>query len=244
MCGPEQVLAGDVAAAVRAALPAAGQAVFFAGNDVERDIWAACGVIPPQGQDRLAVVWDAHKLRRPHELVPLVKAGREAAGSWLLFISAEDDFTRGKDGLAPHLAAIRDSRHGQLIRCTVPKDDDLLDWVIRQWPGLARNAAYRLLMRAGGNLAAVRDAGAKSRATGLADEKYIDVLCSQRSGEEFTELLVAGDRQGALAAARDMPCRRTVRSRRRHRLARFPAGHAGRYPGGTAPPARGPGHRR
>ena len=108
-------------------------------------------------------------------------------------------------GLAPHLAAIRDSRHGQLVRCTVPKDDDLLDWVARQWPGLGRNAAHRLLTRAGGDLAAARDAGARSRATGLTEEKYIDVLCAPRPGEEFAELLVAGDRQGALAAARDMP---------------------------------------
>ncbi len=210
VCGPEQVLADDVVSAVKDGLPGAGRSVFFAGNDVERDIWVGCSVIPPPGQDRLAVVYDAHKLRRPHELVPLVKAGREAAGAWLLFVSGENDFFRvpapdGGTELAPHLAAIRDSRYGQLVRCTVPRDDALLDWAVRQWPGLGRNAAHRLLTRAGGDLAAVRDAGAKSRATGLADEKYIDVLCAQRPGEEFAELLVAGDRQGALAAARDMP---------------------------------------
>jgi hypothetical protein len=203
VCGPEQVLAGDVMAAVRAALPPerVERAVFFAGNDAERDIWAACSVIPPAGQERLVVVWDAHKLRRPHELAPLVKAGREAAGAWLAFVSAEDDFTRGKDGLAPHLAAIRDSRHGQLIRCTAPGGDDLLDWAARQWPGLGRNAAHRLVTRAGGDLAAIRDAGAKACATRLTEEKYIDVLCDPWPGEEFAGLLLAGDRQGALAAA-------------------------------------------
>ena len=206
VCGPEQALADDVAAAVRAALPGAGRAVFFAGNDVERESGLGAAVVPPPGQDRVAIVYDAHKLRRPHELVPLVKAGREAAGAWLLFVSGENDFTRvRRRGLAPHLAAIRDSRHGQLVRCIVPKDDDLLDWVARQWPGLGRNAAHRLLTRAGGDLAAARDAGARSRATGLTEEKYIDVLCAPRPGEEFAELLVAGDRQGALAAARDMP---------------------------------------
>jgi DNA polymerase III delta subunit len=210
VCGPEQVLSDDVAATVRAAFPSGDRAVYFAGFDVERDIWAACAVISPAGQERLVIVHDAGRLRRPHELVPLVKAGREAAGVYLLFSSAEDDFTRvsapdGGMSLAPHLAAIRDSRNGQLIRCTLPKDDDLLDWAARQWPGLGRNAAHRLLARAGGDLAAVRDAGNKARASGLADEKYIDVLCEQRPGEEFAELLVAGDRKGALAAARDMP---------------------------------------
>ena len=58
-------------------------------------------VIPPPGQDRVAIVYDAHKLRRPHELVPLVKAGREAAGAWLLFVSGENDFTRDGDGSRP-----------------------------------------------------------------------------------------------------------------------------------------------
>jgi hypothetical protein len=200
VCGPEQVLADDVVSSVRAALPGAGTAVFFAGNDVERDIWAAAGVVPPPDQQRLVLVRDAQNLRRPGELVPLVKAGREASGAHLLFVSAEQDFSRGPDGLAPHLAAVRDCRQGQLIRCTPPRDEDLLDWVARQWPGLGRNAAYRLLDRAGGDLAAVREAGAKAVATGLTEEKYIDVLCEPRPGEEFSDALVRGDRAGALAA--------------------------------------------
>jgi hypothetical protein len=200
VCGPEPVLAGDVTATVRAALPRDGQVVCFAGNDLERDIWAACGIVPPAGQDRLVVVYDAHRLRRPEELVPLVKAGREAAGAWLLFVSGDRDFPRDEDGLAPHLAAIRDSRCGQLIRCTPPRDDDLLDWAARCWPGLGRNAAHRLLTRAGGDLAAVRAAGDKARASGLTAEKYIDIMCEGRPGEEFAEALIRGDRAGALAA--------------------------------------------
>jgi hypothetical protein len=205
VCGPEQVLADDVAASVRASLPDADRVTVFAGDGAERDIWAACGVIPPAGQERLVVVHGAQKLRRPGELVPLVKAGKEAAGSYLLLASAEDDFTRDKDGLAPHLAALRDSRSGQLIRCVRPKDDDLLDWAARCWPGLGRNAAHRLLTRAGGDLAAVRGAGAKAAASGLTDEKYIDVLCEPRPGEEFAEYLIRGDRAAALAAAPGSP---------------------------------------
>ncbi len=205
VCGPEQALAVDVLDGVCAALPEVIPAVYFAGNDIERDIWAACGVLPPAGQERLVIVHDSHKLRRPGALVPLVKAGREAAGVYLLFVSADQDFSRDADGLAPHLAAIRDARHGQLIRCTLPKDDDLLDWVARQWPGLGRNAAQRLLERAGGDLGAVRTAGLKARMTGLLDEKYIPVLCEPPPGGQFAELLVAGDRAGALAAAAATP---------------------------------------
>ena len=202
VCGPEQALAGDVVDSICDSQPVAGRVVYFAGNDIERDIWAAAGVIAPVGQERLVVVHDAQKLRRPGELVPLVKAGREAAGSFLLFVSAENDFPRDSGGLVPQLAAIRDARHGQLIRCTAPKDDDLLDWVSRQWPGLGRNDAHRLLERAGGDLSIVRDAGARARACGLLDEKYIPVLCEPPPGGEFAELLIAGDRAGALAAAR------------------------------------------
>lgn len=201
VCGPEQALASGVADAVRAGLPGAGVAVFFAGTDVERDIWAAAGVLPPPDQQRLVIVHDAHRLRRPAELVPLVKAGKEAAGAYLLFLSGDADFLRDGDGLAPHLAAIRDSRSGQLIRCTAPKEDDLLDWAARCWPGLGRNAAWRLLDRAGFDLSAVREAGAKAVATGLTEEKYIEVLCEPRPGTEFAEALLRGDRAVALAAA-------------------------------------------
>jgi hypothetical protein len=201
VCGPEQALASDVVDSICGALDRWGQAVYFAGNDTERDIWAACGVIAPVGQERLVVVHDAQKLRRPGELVPLVKAGRAAAGSFLLFVSAEQDFPRDSGALAPHLAAIRDARHGQLIRCTTPKEDDLLDWVSRQWPGLGRNAAHRLLERASWDLGSVRMAGAKASATGLLDEKYIPVMCEPPAGGEFAELLLNGDRAGALAAA-------------------------------------------
>lgn len=189
-----------MAAAVRAALPDAGTAVFFAGNDVERDIWAAAGIVPPAGQRRLVIVHDAHRLRRPGELAPLVKAGKEAAGSFLVFVSGDRDFARGPDGLAPHLAAIRDSRQAQMIRCAALAGDDLLDWAARCWPGLGRNAASRLAERAGHDLAAIREAGAKAAASGLLDERYIEVLCEARPGEEFAEALVRGDRAGALAA--------------------------------------------
>lgn len=201
VCGPEPVLTADVTGVVRAGLPGAGTAVFFAGTDVERDIWAAAGVVPPPDQQRLVIVYEAHRLRRSGELVPLVKAGKEAAGAYLLFVSGDADFPRDGDGLAPHLAAIRDSRSGQLIRCTAPKDDDLLDWVIRQWPGLGRNDAYRLLDRAGFDLSAVAEAGTKAVLAGLTEAKYIEVLCEPRPGAEFAEALIRGDRAGALAAA-------------------------------------------
>ena len=188
------------------------------------------------------VVHEAQKLRRPGELVPLVKAGREAAGLYLLFVSAETDFPRdgrGEGQLAPHLAAIRDARHGQLIRCTTPKEDDLLDWVARQWPGLGRNAAHRLLERAGGDLAAVRGAGAKARACGLLDEKYIPVLCEPPPGGQFAELLIA---RGPGRGAGRRPYW-TGAAWPGDRAARFPAGRAGGDQGGPAPSAGGPGHR-
>lgn len=210
LCGPEQALVNDVIDSVVSSCPDAGRVVLFAGTDFERDIWAACGMIPPQGVARLVVVHEAQRLRRSDELVPLVKAGREAAGVFLLFVSSEPDFTRarggdGKQALAPHLAAIRDCRAGQLVRCVAPHDDDLLDWAARCWPGLTRNAAARLVERAGGDLTAIRAAGGKARATGLTDAKYVPVLCDPVPGGEFAELLVTGDRAGALAVARERP---------------------------------------
>ena len=197
VCGPELVLADEVAAAQLAAVPDVTR--LTAGEIPERDVWDRCAL---PGEDRLVLVRAAERLKDPARLVPLVKAARQVA--MLVLVSGEDDFPRGEDGLAPHLAAIRDCRYAQMVRCTPPKDDDLLDWAVAQWPGLGRNDAWRLVSRVGGDLAAIRDAGAKARASGLTEAKYIDVLCEQSPGSEMTELLVTGDKPGALMAARAM----------------------------------------
>lgn len=197
MCGPEQVLADEVIAAQLAAAPRLHILRTRTGDVPERDIWDCCALAFGESA---VLVRGAEKLTDPARIIPLVKLAREIAT--LVLVSGEDDFSRGQDGLAPHMAAIRDSRYAQMVRCVAPKDDDLLDWAATQWPGLGRNDAWRLVSRAGGDLARIRDAGAKAQASGLLEAKYIDALCDPSPGEEMTELLLAGDKKAALAAAR------------------------------------------
>lgn len=209
-CGPERILTGEVAAAVRTALPGHERAVLTAGDDSERDIWAACSTYPadPAG-GRLVIVHEAQRLRQvARELPPLARAGRELASCYLLFLSADPDLTmvgaghEGKRELAPHLAAIRDSKGGQLIRCSMPGEDALLEWVAGLWPGAGRNIAHHLLVRTGGDLAAVRDACAKASAARLKpSEQNADGLAGENPGDDFTDILIAGSKRQALAAA-------------------------------------------
>jgi hypothetical protein len=196
VCGPELVLQDEVIAAQLAAVPLLGVIRLTAGEVPERDIWDCCSF---PGEDRLVLIRDADRLKDPARIIPLTGAARDI--SMLVFASNEDDFPKGKGGLAPYLAAIRDCRYAQMIRCTKPRDDDLLDWTVSRWPGLGRNDAWRLAVRAGGDLAAIRDAGAKAQAAGLLDAKHIGTLCDLFPGEEMAELLVAGNKPGALAAA-------------------------------------------
>src|SRR5215472_14081361 len=112
VCGPEQVLAEDVAAAQLAAASPLGVTRLTAGEVPERDIWDACSM---PGQDRLVLVRAAERLADPSRLIPLVKAAAREIPA-LVLASGEDDFPRGKDGLAPHLAAIRDCRYAQMVR--------------------------------------------------------------------------------------------------------------------------------
>lgn len=198
VCGPEQVLADEVAGVQLSAAPF-DVTRLTAGEVPDRDIWDRCAL---PGEGRLVLVRAADRLKDPARLVPLVRAARDVA--MLVLVSGEDDLARDEDGLAPHLAAIRDSRYAQMVRCTAPKDDGLLDWTAGQWPGLGRNDAWRLASRAGGNLAAIRDAGVKAQASGLLEPRYIDVLCEPSPGAEMAELLVTGDKPAALAAARAM----------------------------------------
>lgn len=213
VCGRELVLAAQVISTTRqqarSVFPELETEVFTAGQVPERDVWAAALAIP-YGGARCVIVREASRL---HHLVRNIgewlDARRELAQCWLILDDTPaDDFPRvskdDKEILAPHAALIRDSSLGQLVRCSMPGEDELAAWVTRESSALISDADARFLLgRAGGDLAVVRDVCVKSSVlAGAPSRQALEVLCDERPASEFAEALLRGDRlQAVLAAA-------------------------------------------
>lgn len=153
----------------------------------------------------LTIVLDAGEVSSLDPLPFLL--GEEFDGSYTVFISAEKDFRRSDKALVPPLAALRDSRHGQMIRCVAPADgEDRAAIVAAWWPGAGRNVAAALLEASGGSLTRAWHAADKAVRAGLQpDARLVPAVCTSIADEQFADLLVRGDRRGAMAAAAVTP---------------------------------------
>jgi hypothetical protein len=199
VCGSEHALVRTVRDAYWAAVPAAG--LYFLWGDVP-GVWDDLLTTPYA--PRLVVVQTAQALKSLDVLPFLL--GDEFDGSYVIFVSSEEDFRRDAKALVPPLAALRDSKHGQLIRCCAPADPEgQADIVAAWWPGAGRNVASALLEKCGGSLTQARHAADKAVRAGLEpDTRAIPFVCPSVSAD-FAELLARGDRSGAMVAARMVP---------------------------------------
>jgi hypothetical protein len=213
LCGPEWALVRDVLSAYDAVAP--GQAARLHAGDVpERDIWDELLSDPPLG-GRLAVVHGAEKLAGTHLVAAL--AAEPPGTAYTVFVSAEEDFPRaaegGKKTLAPHLAALQASRHGQLVRCCRPaRDEDVLRLVASWWPGAGSNLAFEVLGLCGGGLTEAWQSCDKAVRAGLdPTSAHARLVCPPGLGPSLADRLIAGDKPGALAQARQAGHRETGR---------------------------------
>ena len=201
VCGAERVLAAEVAAAVRAAVPLA--ASLDAATDPEADIWAAASQLAAGPE--LVSVRSAQLLRNHGQLIELVKTLPENPGRHLLFISDAADFPSTEDGLAPHLAVLRDSSLGQLVRCP-PADpaeeppEWLQEWASRQLGGAGRVLGTYLLERTGMDLRAALDVAGKLLRAGL-EVTRDSISRLAQPVTTYTEALITDDRPAAMSAA-------------------------------------------
>jgi hypothetical protein len=171
----------------------------------ERRAWDQALQCPLQGT-RLVVIRDAGKMRHWGALVQWI-AARELGSVWLLLVAAEDDFPRDDDGkLAVPATLVRDSALGRLVHCSMPNEEDLTAWAVRQLPpGAGKLIARYLLTRAGGDLGLVKAAAAKAHLfSGVLTESAVDVLCAERPGEEFAVELLAGRKREAMLSAAEL----------------------------------------
>ena len=201
VCGDQPALVREVTSAYRATCPADRQVTGTAGEDPDRDVWDLALADSPA---RLLVVRAADRLR---DLEPMAHLAAAASGTGLrvVFVSGAGDFARadGSKALAPHLAVLQASRHGQLVRCCAPaKDEDLAALVASWWPGADARHAALVLRLCGGDLTRAREACDKAARAGLAPgERYARLVCVTEPGAAFADPLIAGDKAAALAAA-------------------------------------------
>jgi hypothetical protein len=202
LCGDEPALTRLVLAAYRAATPADCQFVLFAGGP-ESDLWDELLSDSLPDFPRLTVVHGAERLKSPAP-VSMLLAGAAAAGPRVVFVSAAADVARSGEEMAPGLAAIQKSRHGQLLRCCAPsRSEDQVTLVASWWPGLTRNQSWTVLRRCGGSLTLAAEACDKAVRAGLGpSETAITVVCEAEPGVAFADALVKGDKTAAMAAAR------------------------------------------
>lgn len=220
VCGPESVLVADV---VREAVRQATEIMqVSAAQEPEARIWAMASQPPSDpGTAQLLIIREAQRLRRWDLFGPLA-ASRELASQRLLFISPESDFTHqpgcgcrscgGREAsrqLAGHLALIRDSRQGQLIRCLVPDDETpgwLLEWLAARLPGGSKVIADQLLVHTGGALAPAVQVAAKLEAAGVpATSGRIEALADSTPGDSLADVLVLKGARAALSCALTVP---------------------------------------
>jgi hypothetical protein len=182
-----------------ALLPAAELCAAWAD---EPGTWDGLLTIPPG--PRLTIVWRAAALGSL-DLLPSM-LGDEFDGSYTVFMSEEDDFRKKDKALVPGLAALRDSRHGQIVRCCAPSsDEDQAALVASWWPGAGRNVAAMLLSSCGGSLTQAWHAADKAARAGITPlGKMVPVVCTSQPGDDFANVLMAGDRGSAMDTARGM----------------------------------------
>jgi hypothetical protein len=206
VCGPEQVLVREVLDAYRSAAPAQFS-LLFAGEGPEHEVWDRLLTYPETG-GRCLVVYGAEALSADG-FTERLDALSDMDTAFAVFVSAEDDFARDGDGrnkvLVPHLAAIQASRTGQLIRCCAPsKTEDQVRLVASWWPGSGSNLAHDVLTRCGSLQRAYQACEQGRRAQLEPTTAMAALVCSGGVAGDFTELLMAGSRVAAMAAAQVM----------------------------------------
>lgn len=197
VCGSERVLVSEVVDGVGSAVMPDQTERYVAGTVPAREIWAAALAVPPGTERRLIVVSEAQKLGKWDNL----HLAARIPGTWIVLESSEDDFPRKDGKLVPPATWLRDSTLGQLVRCGELTEPDAVAWVQLRLPQASSDTAVQLLRRAAGNLAEVRDVARMAHLFGgPITGEAINALCSELP-HSFADMLVLGDRDGALLAA-------------------------------------------
>jgi DNA polymerase III delta subunit len=190
---------------------------YVAGDDSERELWAALGQHPIEAGTRLVVVRNAEKLKSLSRIAEWASAKAKNPRTHVIFVSnsptldretqtLEQRKTRTKGALLPHLQAI--SGKGSLIECrpfTQATAKHAVTWVESKVE-IRRGVAGHLLNRANGDLRLVRDAVRKLKVfPDEVSEEVVDLLFSERPRNTFVDALLELDKPTALLALEYLP---------------------------------------
>jgi hypothetical protein len=205
VCGPEPALVGAVVAAHReGGTPDQAVTLFADGKPgTERGIWDLLLSYPQDG--RRAVVHGAERLKST-SLVADLAAARGMDAAVTVFVSAEPGFATDGGELAPHLAALKAARDGQIIRCCAPSSAEARAALVASWwPGAGVSLGYDVLARCGSLQAAWQACDQATRAGLEPTPARVSLVCPQTPAGELADLLVAGERPRAAALAAAVP---------------------------------------
>jgi len=200
VCGPEEVLCREVAQHVFSSVPVASRTVLWAPEG-----WVWDYLLASCPGARCICVQNAESLPQAAVHMPVLLESASPL-SQVVLVSAEDDFTRENGELASHLAAIKASKHGQLIRCCRPsKEEDLLKLIASWWPGTGLNHAAKLRAACADDLTAVYQACEKARRAGLPADDHQLRLVTPSLSSDWAQAVLSGDRRRAMEAASSLP---------------------------------------
>lgn len=218
VCGPEVVLVEDIVSYIVGYLAPEpwNLATLVAGEDSEREIWAALDQHPMGSSPRVVVLRHVERIQSWERFIQWVKDRGRNPRTYLVLVSSEESVPKEeltaqqrrehvRPGPLPHIAAI--GTKGHVVECkpfTPATALKSVEWVVSKAPMRDVVARY-LLTRTNWNLRMVRDTCLKAAVfPGEVTAAVITALVSEQPRDTLADALMALDRKTALLAAEEM----------------------------------------
>jgi DNA polymerase III delta subunit len=209
--GTQQILIEEIIETMRGCLATSAETDFVsltAGMTPDKEIWAIARQLPlnPRAK-RLVLIRSAEKLQSFSALEHWLRMDRRRTSSVhivLVWGLAQLPGERQSRKLIQpsYLELIRSK--GFVVRCSYPNPDDLLVWMNRHVK-ISWQSAQVLAQRSGGSLRLMRDVCDKIACFDREiTPRVIEALCRHTPGEEFTELVLLGNKALALRTLEEL----------------------------------------
>lgn len=205
VCGEESFLVERVVEDIRSIVnpPATDYLVFNAGDVDDSAIWVEARHTPLDPQaNRLVVVRRAEAFQDWDMLAQWFAMSKNMTSNYLVFVSGESDFPtvqQEQNNVPADYIDLIQSK-GRLIRCSLPNEEDLANWLVDDYD-LNYAAADFLVKHASGNLSSMINVCRKAKVFNASPSPAIIAqLCAEESHDSFVDSLIFMDKKSALRA--------------------------------------------